>query len=128
MQTCTVSAAPAAATSAPLVSLLLAADVITMPRRDVARCDWAQTIIHLHLATPAGYELSGYIDYAARLSRENWAPYFQGRRQLSPAKGDLAFYHWRMDHASCKSSANFKVSATPCDAAHGVLRGGHGIS
>ncbi|XP_034231484.1 cilia- and flagella-associated protein 299-like [Thrips palmi] len=71
------------------------------------------TIIHLHMVSSLGYELSGYVDFADRLSRENWVPYFKGERTLTPARNDLAFYHWRMDQARCKSTNNFKVMPDP---------------
>lgn len=66
------------------------------------------------MVSPLGYEVSGYVDYADRLAKEDWRPYFSGERRLCPARGparpDLTYYHWRMDQASCKSSPNFKVT------------------
>ncbi|XP_052125534.1 cilia- and flagella-associated protein 299-like [Frankliniella occidentalis] len=81
-----------------------------LARRERAnRVGLLATIIHLQMTTPQGYEVSGYVDFADRLSREDWVPYFQGRRVLEPNRSDLAFYHWRIDQGRCKSSPNFKV-------------------
>ncbi|KAK3913105.1 Cilia- and flagella-associated protein 299 [Frankliniella fusca] len=82
-------------------------------RERANRAGLLATIVHLQMMTSLGYEVSGYIDFADRLSREDWVPYFQGRRILEPNRSDLAFYHWRIDQGRFKSTPNFKVVPDP---------------
>ncbi|KAG8222259.1 hypothetical protein J437_LFUL001457 [Ladona fulva] len=67
------------------------------------------TIIFIRDIKKSGNEVSGYIDYADRLFSESWEVYFSGRKKLVPRKSDLAYYDWKHNIATWKSSRNFRV-------------------
>ncbi|KAK7869082.1 hypothetical protein R5R35_000801 [Gryllus longicercus] len=71
------------------------------------------TIIFVRALTPAGHEVSGYVDYAHRLNTEDWMPFFQGKKRLWPRPNDLGYYHWRAGISRSNHSPNFKVIIDP---------------
>lgn len=71
------------------------------------------TIIFIRHYTKAGFEVSGYIDYADRLRHQDWLPIYQGKKRLWPRTDDLSFYHWRNKTITMNNSLNFKVVIDP---------------
>ncbi|XP_054706495.1 cilia- and flagella-associated protein 299-like [Uloborus diversus] len=67
------------------------------------------TIIFLRDTNDKREEVSAYIDYAHRLSTENWEPYFDGRKKLLPVETDISFYNWSKEQAFSTCSPNFGV-------------------
>jgi len=65
------------------------------------------TIIFIRRFTKLQFEESAYIDFADRLTLENWLPYFRGQRKLSPSRRDLAYYHWRMGQTYLNETHNY---------------------
>ncbi|KFU83806.1 Uncharacterized protein C4orf22, partial [Chaetura pelagica] len=63
-------------------------------------------------------EVSGYIDYAHRLTTDDFEAYFSGKRRLLPRSTDLSFYNWDRDVSTSCSSPNYEVIA---ESAIGVL-------
>ncbi|XP_060535436.1 cilia- and flagella-associated protein 299-like [Cylas formicarius] len=71
------------------------------------------TIIFLRAFTKSGVEVSGYIDYTDRLTKENWKPFFKGLARLMPKRTDLGFYHWKSEDVVSNDSLNYKVLQHP---------------
>lgn len=73
------------------------------------------TVIFLRHLTKrrSQFEESAYIDFGDRLAKENWPPYYQGERRLSPCKRDLAYYHWRLGKACLNESRNYLPIVDP---------------
>jgi len=65
------------------------------------------TIIFIRRYTKLQFEESAYIDFADRLTLENWLPYFREEKELSPNKRDLAYYHWRMGQTYLNKTSNY---------------------
>ncbi|KYN14129.1 PREDICTED: uncharacterized protein C4orf22 homolog [Trachymyrmex cornetzi] len=66
------------------------------------------TIIFIRsFITKLQFEESAYIDFYDRLKSENWLPYYQGEKKLSPLKRDLAYYHWRMGKTCLNETRNY---------------------
>ncbi|EZA53158.1 hypothetical protein X777_06237 [Ooceraea biroi] len=63
--------------------------------------------ILLTIAFRLQFEESAYIDFADRLTSENWLPYYRGDRKLSPLRRDLAYYHWRMGQTCLNETRNY---------------------
>ncbi|GLV41925.1 uncharacterized protein CBL_00387 [Carabus blaptoides fortunei] len=76
------------------------------------------TIIFLRHFTKTGFEVSGYIDYADRLKKQDWLPIFKGKKRLWPRLDDLSYFHWRSKSTRKNNSINFKVII---DSVHGLL-------
>lgn len=78
------------------------------------RLNVLSTVIFLrHLAKRSQFEESAYIDFADRLRKENWLPYYRGERLLSPRRRDLAYYHWRLGRALLNESRNYLPIVDP---------------
>ncbi|XP_019757434.1 cilia- and flagella-associated protein 299 [Dendroctonus ponderosae] len=71
------------------------------------------TIIFLRTFTKSGIEVSGYVDYTERLSKEDLKPVFKGLKLLMPRKCDLGFYHWKSGDVYSNDSFNYKVLQHP---------------
>ncbi|XP_057672118.1 cilia- and flagella-associated protein 299-like [Diorhabda carinulata] len=71
------------------------------------------TIIFLKYMTKSGFEVSGYIDYAEKLVKEDWKPFFQGKKRVVPKPIDLGYYHWKSGKVVCNDSLNYKVKQDP---------------
>mmetsp|Transcript_25382 Transcript_25382/g.22419 ORF Transcript_25382/g.22419 Transcript_25382/m.22419 type:complete len:115 (+) Transcript_25382:363-707(+) len=57
-------------------------------------------------------EISGYIDLAHRLKTEDFVPYYDGSKNLTPKPTDLSFYNWDTNLCVSNDSPNFKVDAS----------------
>lgn len=71
------------------------------------------TIVFLRNFTKSGFEISGYIDFAHRLTNEDWTPFFHGKKRLRLRPSDLAFYHWRLGKTVCNETQNFQPVIDP---------------
>lgn len=58
---------------------------------------------------PPCAQVSGYIDYGARLAAGCMDPVFERRRRLLPRPGDLSYYNWVTHVATSDPSVNFQV-------------------
>nr|XP_045000321.1 cilia- and flagella-associated protein 299 isoform X2 [Jaculus jaculus] len=70
-----------------------------------------KSVIFIRDKNPHGQEISGYIDYAARLKNEDFEVYFNGKKKLLPRPSDMSFYNWDSHIAVCNSSPNYQVIA-----------------
>ncbi|XP_063972343.1 cilia- and flagella-associated protein 299-like [Diachasmimorpha longicaudata] len=77
-------------------------------RERANRLGTLSTIIFIRVITRSGYEVSGYIDFAHRLKRENWKAFFKGRRKLRPRKTDLSYYHWKTKKLILNGTDNYE--------------------
>lgn len=80
-------------------------------REELVRNGKLTVIIYIRDMNSKGQEISGYIDYAARLKMENWEPYFEGKRKVLPKPSDLSYYNWDTQASTSNSSPNFSVIA-----------------
>ncbi|KAF7264004.1 hypothetical protein GWI33_000777 [Rhynchophorus ferrugineus] len=71
------------------------------------------SIIFLRAFTRCGVEVSGFIDYTERLTKEDWKPIFKGEKKLMPKRFDLGFYHWKSGDVVSNDSLNYKVLQHP---------------
>lgn len=76
------------------------------------------TIIFIRNLTRLQFEISGYIDYSERLEKENWVPYFEGKKKIWPRASDLAYYHWRTGKTCINETSNYQPIIDP---KHGLL-------
>lgn len=58
-------------------------------------------------------ETSAYIDLADRLTHENFADYYSGRRLLLPKPTDLSYYNWLTNRCQFNESASFRPVTDP---------------
>lgn len=76
-----------------------------------------QTIIFIVARQASGFDISGYIDYAASLrsyyldlrGSTNWRRIFDGSEKLRPKPTDLSFYDWQKKIFSYNDSENYHV-------------------
>ena len=78
----------------------------------------SQTIIFLRTHNSKGQEVSGYIDYGARLESEAFELYFKRKKKLMPKPNDLSYYNWDSQTSTSNSTDNFQVLVDP---EHGLL-------
>ncbi|XP_030765885.1 cilia- and flagella-associated protein 299-like [Sitophilus oryzae] len=71
------------------------------------------TIIFLRVFSKAGIEVSGFIDYTERLTKEDFKPIFKGEKKLMPKRFDLGFFHWKSGDVVSNDSLNYKVMQHP---------------
>ncbi|KOC64587.1 Uncharacterized protein C4orf22 like protein [Habropoda laboriosa] len=71
------------------------------------------TIIFIRNLTKLQFEVSGYIDFSDRLEKENWLPYFQGKKKIWPCTSDLAYYHWRTGKTCLNKTSNYQPIIDP---------------
>jgi hypothetical protein len=83
------------------------------------------TIIFIRDRNKRGQEVSGYIDYGARLKAGSWEALFERRAKLLPRPGDLSFYNWDTHVATANASPNFLVGGAA--AGHVPMRCSHGL-
>lgn len=55
--------------------------------------------------------MSGYIDLADRMKKEDFKQYFMGKKELVPKETDLSYYNWDGQKASINDSPNFRTDA-----------------
>ena len=82
-------------------------------RERLNRLKIISTIIFIRNLTKLQFEISGYIDFNERLEKENWFPYFQGRKKVWPCASDLAYYHWRTGKTRLNETSNFQPVIDP---------------
>ena len=56
-------------------------------------------------------EVSGYIDLADRMKKEDFKPIFMKKKVLMPKETDLSYYNWDGQKASINDSPNFRTDA-----------------
>ena len=54
-------------------------------------------------------KISGFIDLAMRIQKENFLPYLTGQKELRPREGDLTFVNLSRKKCRLSSSENWKV-------------------
>ena len=54
-------------------------------------------------------KISGFIDLAMRIQKENFLPYLTGQKELRPRVGDLTFANLARKKCRLSSSENWKV-------------------
>ena len=52
------------------------------------------TILFLRYQEQGKNEVSGYIDLADRMKKEDFKRYFMGKKDLMPKETDLSYYNW----------------------------------
>ncbi|XP_053972109.1 cilia- and flagella-associated protein 299-like [Hylaeus anthracinus] len=82
-------------------------------RERLNRLKIVSTIIFVRNMTKLQFEISGYIDFSERLEKENWLPYFQGKKKLWPQASDLAYYHWRRNKTCLNETCNYQPIIDP---------------
>ncbi|XP_053337284.1 cilia- and flagella-associated protein 299 [Clarias gariepinus] len=80
-------------------------------REEANRSGKNHSIIFIRDHGACGQEISGYIDYAHRLKREDFEPYFSGEKKLLPRPNDLSFYNWKTNEVAGCDSENYQVIA-----------------
>ena len=80
-------------------------------REELVRNGKLTVIIYIRDMNNKGQEISGYIDFSARLKMENWEPYFESKRKILPKPSDLSYYNWDTQASTSNSSPNFSVIA-----------------
>jgi len=78
-------------------------------REEPNRMGKMMTILFLRHRNGKGQEVSGYIDLADRLKRDDFDQYFSGAKKLMPRHSDLSFYNWDTQVEMCNSTANYQV-------------------
>ena len=80
-------------------------------REELVRSGKLTSIIFIRDKNKRGQEVSGYIDYAQRLKTEDFEPYFDGKRKLTPKPSDLSYYNWETQTSTSNSTPNFQTMA-----------------
>uniref|UniRef100_A0A8C3JVF9 Cilia- and flagella-associated protein 299 n=1 Tax=Calidris pygmaea TaxID=425635 RepID=A0A8C3JVF9_9CHAR len=70
-----------------------------------------QSIIFIRDRNSRRQEVSAYIDYAHRLTTDDFEAYFSGKKKLFPRNSDLSFYNWDRNVSTSHSSPNYQVIA-----------------
>ena len=81
-------------------------------REESNRLGQMNTIIFVRDVNGRGQEISGYIDYAARLKSDDFELVFGGKKRLLPRSSDLSFYNWETQTEKLNQTANFQVYTT----------------
>ncbi|KAK0057323.1 cilia- and flagella-associated protein 299 isoform X1 [Biomphalaria pfeifferi] len=76
------------------------------------------SIFFLRMNNSKGQEVSAYIDYAHRLSTEDFGPIFDLNKPFLPHKSDLSFLNWETSDAVWNDSPNYQVL---CLSLHGIV-------
>ncbi|KAG7307100.1 hypothetical protein JYU34_007237 [Plutella xylostella] len=82
-------------------------------RETANRIGIVQTIIFVRNLTRAGFEISGYVDFAHRLLTKDWRPFFHEDALLWPRSSDLGYHHWRHGTVRSNISRNYKPLMDP---------------
>ncbi|XP_068260302.1 cilia- and flagella-associated protein 299 [Nyctibius grandis] len=80
-------------------------------REEANRTGRISTIIFLRDRNCRRQEVSAYIDYAHRLTTDDFEAYFSGKKRLFPRTTDLSFYNWDRNVSTSNSSPNYQVIA-----------------
>ncbi|XP_077284438.1 cilia- and flagella-associated protein 299-like [Arctopsyche grandis] len=71
--------------------------------------DTIQTIIFIICKSWKGHIISGYIDYAENLRRNDWSLIFTKKKKLWPKPFDLSYFDWNSNVVHYNSTKNFDV-------------------
>ncbi|KAM6400755.1 cilia- and flagella-associated protein 299 [Pluvialis apricaria] len=80
-------------------------------REEANRTGKISSIIFIRDRNSHHQEVSAYIDYAHRLTTDDFEVYFSGKKRLSPRNTDLSFYNWDRNVSTSHSSPNYQVIA-----------------
>ncbi|XP_068536574.1 cilia- and flagella-associated protein 299 isoform X3 [Anas acuta] len=80
-------------------------------REEANRDGKLSSIIYIRDYNSRHQEVSAYIDYAYRLTTDDFEAYFSGKKRLLPRKTDLSFYNWNKNVVSSNPSPNYEVIA-----------------
>nr|XP_009666087.1 PREDICTED: uncharacterized protein C4orf22 homolog [Struthio camelus australis] len=83
-----------------------------LAEREEANCTGRMSsIIFIRDLNSRHQEVSAYIDYAHRLTTDDFEVYFSGKKRLFPRNTDLSFYNWDRNVSTSNSSPNYQVIA-----------------
>ncbi|XP_074677558.1 cilia- and flagella-associated protein 299 [Strix aluco] len=80
-------------------------------REEANRTGKISSIIFIRDLNSHHQEVSAYIDYAHRLTTDDFEVYFSGKKRLLPRNTDLSFYNWDRNVSTSNSSPNYQVIA-----------------
>uniref|UniRef100_A0A8C0BRI8 Cilia- and flagella-associated protein 299 n=1 Tax=Buteo japonicus TaxID=224669 RepID=A0A8C0BRI8_9AVES len=80
-------------------------------REEANRSGKISSIIFIRDRNSRRQEVSAYIDYAHRLTTDDFEAYFSGKKRLFPRSTDLSFYNWDRNVSTSNSSPNYQVIA-----------------
>ncbi|XP_067153554.1 cilia- and flagella-associated protein 299, partial [Apteryx mantelli] len=80
-------------------------------REEANRTGRMSSIIFIRDRNSHHQEVSAYIDYAHRLTTDDFEVYFSGKKRLLPRNTDLSFYNWDRNVSTSNSSPNYQVIA-----------------
>ncbi|XP_075565494.1 LOW QUALITY PROTEIN: cilia- and flagella-associated protein 299 [Pelecanus crispus] len=80
-------------------------------REEGNRTGKISSIIFIRDRNSRRQEVSAYIDYAHRLTTDDFEVYFSGKKRLFPRNTDLSFYNWDRNVSTSNSSPNYQVIA-----------------
>ncbi|KAM6429784.1 cilia- and flagella-associated protein 299 [Rhynochetos jubatus] len=80
-------------------------------REEANRTGKISSIIFIRDRNSRRQEVSAYIDYAHRLTTDDFEVYFSGKKRLFPRNTDLSFYNWDRNVSTSNSSPNYQVIA-----------------
>ncbi|XP_068797433.1 cilia- and flagella-associated protein 299 [Struthio camelus] len=80
-------------------------------REEANRTGRMSSIIFIRDLNSRRQEVSAYIDYAHRLTTDDFEVYFSGKKRLFPRNTDLSFYNWDRNVSTSNSSPNYQVIA-----------------
>ncbi|KAM4707321.1 cilia- and flagella-associated protein 299 [Discoglossus pictus] len=67
------------------------------------------TIFFIRDKLDEGQRVSAYIDYAHRLTSEDFSVYFSGKKKLQPLATDLSYYNWNDHISTSNSTPNYQL-------------------
>ncbi|XP_026703716.1 cilia- and flagella-associated protein 299 [Athene cunicularia] len=80
-------------------------------REEANRTGKISSIIFIRDLNSHRQEVSAYIDYAHRLTTDDFEVYFSGKKRILPQNTDLSFYNWDRNVSTSNSSPNYQVIA-----------------
>ncbi|XP_059682696.1 cilia- and flagella-associated protein 299 [Gavia stellata] len=80
-------------------------------REEANRTGKISSIIFIRDRNSRCQEVSAYIDYAHRLTTDDFEVCFSGKKRLFPRNTDLSFYNWDRNVSTSNSSPNYQVIA-----------------
>ncbi|KAM6205547.1 cilia- and flagella-associated protein 299 [Sarcoramphus papa] len=80
-------------------------------REEANRTGRISSIIFIRDRNSRCQEVSAYIDYAHRLTTDDFEVYFSRKKRLFPRNTDLSFYNWDRNVSTSNSSPNYQVIA-----------------
>ncbi|KAM9295724.1 cilia- and flagella-associated protein 299 [Morus bassanus] len=80
-------------------------------REEANRTGKISSVIFIRDRNSRCQEVSAYIDYAHRLTTDDFEVYFSGKKRLFPRNTDLSFYNWDRNVSASNSSPNYEVIA-----------------